>query len=40
LEGDRPGSRIIEYGRRAAWDRWWLMGLLLALLTVEWGLRR
>jgi len=40
VEVDRQGSRIIEYGRRASWDRWWVMGLLLALLTVEWGLRR
>ena len=40
VEVDRLGSRIIEYGRRALWDRWWVMGLLLALLTVEWGLRR
>ncbi|NQT39401.1 MAG: hypothetical protein HQ581_18025 [Planctomycetes bacterium] len=40
VEVDRRGSRIIEYGRRAFWDRWWVMGLLLALLTVEWGLRR
>ncbi|MCX6874387.1 MAG: glutamine amidotransferase [Verrucomicrobia bacterium] len=37
---DPRGSRIIEYGRRAVWDRWWMMALLLALLTVEWGLRR
>jgi len=40
VEVDPLGSRIIEYGRRAVWDRWWLMGVLLALLTVEWGLRR
>ena len=40
VEVDRQGSRIIEYRRRAVWDRWWVMGLLLALLTVEWGLRR
>jgi uncharacterized membrane protein len=40
LEVDRRGSRIIEYGRRSFWDRWWVMGLLLALLTAEWGLRR
>lgn len=37
---DPRGSRIIEYGRRAVWDRWWVMALLLALLTLEWGLRR
>lgn len=40
VEADRLGSRIIEYGGRAVWDRWWLMGLMLALLTVECGLRR
>jgi hypothetical protein len=40
VEVDRLGSRIIEYGRRALWDRWWVMGLLLVLLTTEWGLRR
>lgn len=37
---DPRGSRIIEYGRRAIWDRWWVMALLLALLTAEWALRR
>jgi uncharacterized membrane protein len=37
---DPRGSRIIEYGRRAVWDRWWVMALLLVLLTLEWGLRR
>lgn len=37
---DADGSRIIEYGRQAAWDRWWVMGLFLLLLTVEWSLRR
>ena len=37
---DPRGSRLIEYRRRAVWDRWWLMALLLALLTTEWGLRR
>ena len=37
---DPRGSRIIEYGRRAIWDRWWMLALLLALLTLEWGLRR
>jgi uncharacterized membrane protein len=40
LEVDREGSRIIEYGRRAAWDRLWVLALLIALLTIEWGLRR
>lgn len=40
VEVDRLGSRIIEYGRRAVWDRWWVLALLLALLTAEWGLRR
>lgn len=34
------GSRIIEYGRQALWDRWWSWGLLLLLVTIEWGLRR
>lgn len=37
---DPRGSRIIEYGRRAIWDRWWVMALMLVLLTLEWGLRR
>ena len=37
---DPGGSRIIEYGRRAIWDRWWVLGLFLVLLTLEWGLRR
>lgn len=37
---DPRGSRIIEYGRTAVWDRWWVMALLLFLLTLEWGLRR
>ena len=40
VEIDRRGSRIIEYGRRAVWDRWWVMALLLGLLTAEWSLRR
>jgi hypothetical protein len=37
---DPSGSRIIEYGRRAIWDRWWVMALMVLLLTMEWGLRR
>ena len=37
---DPRGSRIIEYGQRAVWDRWWVLALLLTLLTLEWGLRR
>ena len=37
---DPRGSRIIEYGRRAIWDRWWVMALMVLLLTMEWGLRR
>ena len=40
VEVDPRGSRIVEYGWRAAWDRWWLLALLLALLTAEWSLRR
>ena len=40
VEVDRRGSRILEYSRRAVWNRWWVMALLLALLTAEWGLRR
>jgi uncharacterized membrane protein len=40
IKVDPRGSRIIEYGQRPSWDRWWLLGILLALLTLEWGLRR
>ena len=40
LNIDPKGSRIIEYGRQAIWDRWWVMAILLALLFFEWGLRR
>jgi len=40
VEVDPLGSRIIEYGRKSVWDRWCVMGLLLALATVEWALRR
>lgn len=40
VEVDPLGSRIIEYGQRSIWDRWWMMALLLVLLTAEWGLRR
>ena len=29
-----------EIRRSPLWSRWWLLGLLLALLTAEWGLRR
>ncbi|MFN0127885.1 MAG: glutamine amidotransferase [Verrucomicrobiales bacterium] len=37
---DPRGSRIIEFGRRAIWDRGWVMALMILLLTLEWGLRR
>lgn len=37
---DSRGSRIIEFGQRAIWDRWWVLVILLALLTLEWSLRR
>ena len=40
LEVDRRGSRIIEYGRHAVWDRWWMIALILVLLAAEWALRR
>jgi uncharacterized membrane protein len=40
VEVDPLGSRIIEYGQRTVWDRWWVMALLLGLLTAEWSLRR
>lgn len=40
LAVDSRGSRIIEFGSRSLWDRWWVIALLLALLTLEWGMRR
>ncbi len=40
IQVDSRGSRIIEFGNHALWDRWWVIGLLLVLLTLEWGLRR
>ena len=40
LNLDPQGSRIIEYGRNALWDRWWVMAGLLAILFLEWSLRR
>jgi uncharacterized membrane protein len=40
MEIDPRGSRIVEYGRIAVWDRWWVMGILLVLLAIEWNLRR
>lgn len=40
VEVDPRGSRIIEYGRHAVWDRWWVMALILVLLAAEWALRR
>jgi uncharacterized membrane protein len=30
----------LEYRRTPLWDRSWLLGLLLALLAIEWGVRR
>ena len=33
-----PGS--IEYRHSPFWDKWWWLGILLALLTVEWSVRR
>jgi uncharacterized membrane protein len=40
IQIDPKGSRIIEYGRKAIWDRWWLMAGILTLLFLEWTLRR
>jgi uncharacterized membrane protein len=40
MEIDPRGSRIVEYGRLAIWDRWWVMAFLLVLLAAEWNLRR
>lgn len=37
---DPLGSRIVEYGQRAVWDRWWVISLLIALITLEWAMRR
>ncbi len=37
---DADGSRIIEYGRQAVWDKWWVMAGILAILFLEWSLRR
>jgi hypothetical protein len=46
----RGGSQIVslltappsasEYRRKPLWDKWWWLGSILVLLSVEWGARR
>ena len=40
IKVDPLGSRIVEYGQRSIWDRWWVIGVLIALITLEWAMRR
>ncbi|MFK7852022.1 MAG: glutamine amidotransferase [Akkermansiaceae bacterium] len=40
IKVDPLGSRIVEYGQRSVWDRWWVICLLIALITAEWAMRR
>lgn len=35
-----PPPANIEYRHNPLWDKWWCLGLLLLLLTVEWSVRR
>ena len=30
----------VEYRRTPLWDRWWLLGAVLGMLTIEWAARR
>jgi hypothetical protein len=33
-------AAVSEYRRTPLWDKWWWLGSILGLLTVEWSLRR
>jgi len=33
-------SRVLSHQRQVAWDRWWIMAGIFALLGAEWWLRR
>ncbi|MEQ9407357.1 MAG: hypothetical protein RIK87_06500 [Fuerstiella sp.] len=33
-------SRPVQYQRQTAWDRWWVLGTILVVWSVTWGLRR
>jgi uncharacterized membrane protein len=35
-----PPPADIEYRHTPLWDKWWWLGLILLLLTVEWSVRR
>lgn len=35
-----PPPASIEYRHSPLWDKWWWLGLILVLLTVEWSVRR
>jgi hypothetical protein len=35
-----PPPASTEYRRTPLWDRWWWLGLIILLLTVEWSVRR
>jgi hypothetical protein len=35
-----PPPETVETRRRPLWDRWWWLGLVLALLSLEWATRR
>jgi hypothetical protein len=35
-----PPPVNLEYRHTPLWDRWWWLGLILLLLTVEWSVRR
>lgn len=35
-----PAPATIEYRHNPLWDKWWCLGLILLLLTVEWSVRR
>jgi hypothetical protein len=35
-----PAPVTLEYKHTPLWDRGWWLGVILLLLTVEWGVRR
>jgi hypothetical protein len=35
-----PPPAIVEYRHTPLWDKWWCLGLIVLLLTIEWSIRR
>ena len=35
-----PPDAVAEYRRSPLWDKWWCLGSILGLLTIEWTFRR